>query len=128
MAALADAVAILQIADQRIDELWVPEWQCSVYVRAITGVERDRYEMALMGDNELRFENATARLCTMALCDAQGKRIFNDGQVVDLGAKSAAALQRIYQAARRLAGIGKEALEEAEKKSAPLHGDSSSST
>ena len=48
-------------------------------------------------------------LCT---CDAEGARLFTDQDADKLGKKSAVAVNRIFEVARRLSGMTEEDLEE----------------
>jgi hypothetical protein len=102
---------------QRI-EVEIPEWGGSVYVRTLTGAERDKFEASML-DAEGRAErvaNLRARLAVLVCCDADGKRIFStDETAVPLGKKSAAALDRIWDAARTLNRMDDASIEEAEK-------------
>jgi hypothetical protein len=40
------------------------------------------------------------------LCDEDGNRLFFDSEINELAKKSALALQRIFEVAQRLSGIG----------------------
>ncbi len=107
---------ILRADDLVVEEVEVPEWGGSVRVRALTGAERDRYEASIAGDRSkgkgLRLENARARMVALCVVDAAGKTIFEPGDVPLLGRKSAAALDRVFDAALRLAGMRDEDVEE----------------
>ncbi len=99
----------------------VPEWGGEVLVKALTGTERDQYEASIMrlnGTNAtLNLANARAKLCALAMVDESGARLFSDQDIAALAGKSAAALERIYAVAARLAGISAGDLEELSKKS-----------
>ena len=113
---LLTADDILQASDLPKQLVDVPEWGGSVYVRALSGSERDSYEASIVGtrtDNkQLNLNNIRARLCALTICDEAGKRLFSDAQINALGNKSAAALQRIYDVARKLSGLSPEDVEE----------------
>ena len=47
--------------------------------------------------------------------DEKGDRLFTDKDVAQLGAKSAAALDRVFRAAQKLNALGDAAIEAAEK-------------
>jgi hypothetical protein len=40
------------------------------------------------------------------LCDEKGERLFSDAEMLELAKKSASSLQRIFDTAQRLSGIG----------------------
>jgi len=110
---------ILQRPDMAPVKADVPEWGGVVYVRPLTGAERDSYEASqytMQGDKlERHLENLRARLLVRAICDESGKRLFTDADAPALGEKSAAVLGRLFVVAQRLSGMTAEAAEDAEK-------------
>ena len=98
---------ILKAKDTQIEP--VKAWGGTVYVRGMTGTERDAYEASVitMRGNKQSFnlKNVRAKLCVMTLCDKDGLRLFADGDVELLAEKSAAELQKIFVVAQRLSGI-----------------------
>ena len=114
---------ILKADDIQTEEVQVPEWGGSVLVRGMTGAERDRYEEAVVQQNgkntKVNMRNARARLMAMTVVDEKGDLMFATTDIELLGQKSAAALQRVFEAATRLAGIGDEDLDELSKNSLP---------
>ncbi len=86
-----------------------PEWPAvdgRVFVRAISAAERDAYEMSLRDDEgESNLDNVRARLVTMAACDGEGKRLFGDADAASVGKQPAAVVYRLWDRARRLAGM-----------------------
>lgn len=98
------------------EEVNVPEWGGSVRVRGLTGAQRDHYESTLIqqkGDKrELNLRNARAKLVAMACVDQKGGKLFTSSDVEALGQLSASALNRIWEAARRLSGLGDEDVEQ----------------
>ena len=104
---------ILEVEDATIQELEIPEWGCVVHLRVMSGMERDRFEASVAasaGPN--RLINFRSRFAAMVLCDAEGRRLFTDGDVGVLSRKSGKALDRILDAGLELNGM-KEAAEEA---------------
>lgn len=98
------------------EEVEVPEWGGTVRVRAMSGWERDKFEESLTRRKgkkiEVTMANVRARLVATTVIDEEGKTLFRPGDVEVLGRKSAAALDRVFSVAQRLAGIGDEDLEE----------------
>jgi len=92
---------ILNADDLPLETVEVPEWGGSVCVRVITGAERDRFE-ADCTNKAVGMENIRARLASLCVCDEAGKRLFSNGECKELGGKSSAALNRIFQAAQKL--------------------------
>ncbi len=104
--------AILAADDLPRELVNVPEWGGDVFVRTMTGADRDAFEASLIG-KEGRMENVRARLVSLTLCTETGDRLFDDAEVAALGKKSARALDRVFSVAQRLNGIGTEQVEAA---------------
>jgi len=121
--------AILQADDLPREKVDVPEWGGFVFVRTLTAGERDEFESEMVlfagkgktTTNMGALKRTRARLCARAMCGEDGQRIFSDEDVEALAAKSAAALDRVYEVAARLSKIGAKDLEELEKNSANGH-------
>ena len=103
---------ILGTNDMKTRIVVVPEWNGSVIVRALSGLERDAFEASLVSKGakrELTTANIRARLCAIAIVDpsdpALKKRAFTDEQITALGQKSARALSRVYDVAAALSGV-----------------------
>lgn len=100
---------ILGADDRQIRTVAVPEWGGEVLVRGLTGAERDRYEESLWvgrGKNrKLNWTNARAKLVAASVVGEDGKPLFTQRDVEALGAKSSAALDRIYSVAQELSGV-----------------------
>jgi len=108
--------SILQTNDLPSELVSVPEWGGEVYVRTLTGTERDAFEQALSGKkNKPNLDNVRARFAVLTICDENGKRLFSDGDVKALGEKSASALDRVFEVASRLNGFSSEDAEELAK-------------
>ena len=107
---------ILQANDLVTERVDVPEWGGAVYVRGMTGLERDLYEDSILeqrGKNrQVNLRNARAKLVALSVVDEAGQRMFSQTDVAALGKKNAAALQRVFNVATRLSGITEEDLEE----------------
>jgi hypothetical protein len=106
--------AILAADDLPRESVSVPEWGGDVLVRTMSGTDRDAFEASLL-EKDGRMENVRARLVALTLCDAQGDRLFDDGEIAALGRKSARALDRVFSVAQRLNGIGVEQVDAAKK-------------
>jgi hypothetical protein len=108
--------AILAATDLPKELIDVPEWGGSVWVRGLTGAERDRFENSVIEqkgrDRSLNLRNVRAKLCALCMVDEEGKRLFADSDIQALGQKSAAALSRVFDAAQRLSGLTREDVKE----------------
>lgn len=107
---------ILNKVDIVTELVAVPEWGGSVYVKAMNGKERDAFEASVMIQNgkkqTLNMENVRAKLCSLTICDVEGKRLFSSADLLKLSEKSAAALTRVFLVAQKLSGLGDEQIEE----------------
>lgn len=113
--------AILQAQDLPKELVKVPEWNGEVYVRALTGVERDAFEQSIVEQKgkstKMNLRNLRAKLVALTAVDEKGDRIFSDRDAELLGQKSAAALNRVFEVAQRLSGLSQEDVEELTKNS-----------
>jgi hypothetical protein len=100
---------ILEAPDAHTEEVEVPEWGGWVLVKALSGSERDRFEASVMSQNgkgaKRNLENIRAKLVVTACVDHKGKTIFSPADIKALGDKNAAALDRVFTVAQRLAGL-----------------------
>lgn len=106
---------ILKAPDLITEDVEVPEWGGTVRVKALTGAERDRLESSVISSRpggQRNLNNIRARMVALAVVDADGKTIFQAGDIEALGEKSAAALDRVFGVAQRLAGMSEKDIEE----------------
>jgi hypothetical protein len=100
---------ILAATDLKTEPVQVPEWGGSVIVRTMTAAERDTFEGGLVkGDGKNKktdFTNFRAKLVALTVVDEAGERLFADEEAAQLGKKSAAAMQRVFEVAQRLNGL-----------------------
>jgi hypothetical protein len=111
--------AILQAQDLPRELVEVPQWGGSVYVRALTGAERDTFETSIVEQRgkstKMNLKNIRAKLVALTVVDEEGNRIFSDSDASALGKKSAAALDKVFEVAQRLSGLRPEDVEELSK-------------
>ena len=108
---------ILSSDDRKTEDVAVPEWGGSVRVRALSGAERDAYEAGIVqlradGSKAISLQNLRGRLVSLSVVDEEGKRLFSDEDAIALGDKSASALERVFDVARRLSGLTEDDVEE----------------
>lgn len=127
---LTSGAAILALDDLPTELVTVPQWRDNtVLVRGLTGKDRDAYEGEIIVSRkdprtgaltqDINLVNARAKLVARCVVDEAGNRLFTDDQVEALGAKSAAALQLIFDVAQRLSGMRAEDLKELVGESVP---------
>lgn len=125
-----EAEDILGADDLTKELVFVPEWNKSIWIRALTVEELDSYDTDLIseekaGNHQLR--NSRAKLVVRAACNEDGSRIFLDDQASALGRKNGAAVAKLFDVANRLCGRSPDAQEELEKNSASGQADGSRS-
>jgi hypothetical protein len=103
---------ILQAQDITIEKVEVPEWGGEVFIKGLTGTERDFFESTIVlfrgKAQQMNLQDVRARLASLTICDVDGNRLFTEQNVRALGEKSAAALQRVFRIAQRLSGLSNE--------------------
>jgi len=120
--------AISKVKDLVTEDVEVPEWGGTVRVKMMTAQERDVYELSIYEDEQNnRSENVRARLCVSVMIDEKGNRIFGLNEVKVLGKKSAKAVNRVFEVARKLNAIGDDEVKEIEKNLPETPGGDSSS-
>lgn len=109
----------------------VPEWGGDVLIRGLTGKQRDAFEASMMERRGKTMvpntNNIRARLVAWACVDEEGQRLFNDGDITELGEHSAGVLDRVYKVAAKLSGLSDDDVEELEGNFGETPGDGSSS-
>jgi hypothetical protein len=121
---LLNRETILKAADIKSERVAVPEWGGEVIVRGLSALERDGYEQRCY---ETSYANIRGSLLVLALVDEAGHRLFSPEDLAAISAKSAAPLDRLFDVARRLSGIGRQELSELQGNSAPGRNGSSTS-
>lgn len=110
---------ILGADDHHYEVVAVPEWGGEVRMRSLTGTERDAYEDSLtqqVGNKQIvNAKNARAKLVAMSAVTEDGRPMFDKADVIKLGSKNSAALQRLFDAACRLSGFSEEDMKELEE-------------
>lgn len=112
---------VLSAEDRQTEVVEVPEWGGSVMVQSLDAWQQSRYEQTLMSATAdakgkvhmtATMEGASVRLAAMAIVDEAGEPMFTEEE---LKRKSARAIKRVVEVARRLSGMDtKDGVEEAE--------------
>lgn len=110
------ATDIFAVSDLEPEWLDIPEWNGGLFVRPMTGLERDNYEQSLVrgkgANREMNIANARAKLVVMVAVNEAGDSVFTKGDVKRLGEKSSAALNRIFELATKQSGMSEQDIEE----------------
>lgn len=111
---------IFDCNDFPVEEVKVPEWKLPfpIYIRTMSAQERDTYEANQLiddgkgeGNKIVSLKNMRTSLLVAVLCaDPEGKhRIFNSKEdIIALGKKSVAAVDRCLDVSRKLNGSTEE--------------------
>lgn len=106
---------ILGLDDIEITKVPVPEWKRAVYMKPMTASERDAWEAEMF---MMRKKGETAgmidfraRFVSLNLCNEKGELLFTPADVKALGAKSAKALDRLFDVAQEMNGMRKKDLD-----------------
>ena len=109
---------IFAVNDRPLVLVKVPEWDGEVYVKTMSGIERDTFESDYLDAKEkgrVRV-NIRATLVAMVTCDENGKKLFSASEAQKLGEeKSGAALDRIFDVAQGVNKISDKDIKELEK-------------
>ena len=110
---------ILAAQDLSRELVEVPEWGGSIWVRALTGGERDDFEASCLSAKgkgaELNYRNMRAKLVVRTAVTEAGERVFADADVEALTQKSASALDRLFAVASRLSALSRTDVEDLTK-------------
>lgn len=117
---------IMAAEDVTFEDIPVPEWSKPgqpvgyVRVRGLTAGERSELEAQLIeikkdGSQQWNGRMMRQLFCAYAIIDpTTGRRLFSNTEIHYLGAKSAAATDRVYESATRQSRFSKEDMEELE--------------
>lgn len=128
---------ILGEDDVEVEPVDIPEWHRKLWIRGLTGSERDDYEASRRqirnagkpnAELVLISDNARANLLVKCLVDENRDRIFTDQQAPALGMKNGKVLDRLYDVAARLSGLSDEEAEEIEGNSEAAQSGASTSS
>src|SRR5437868_7602200 len=97
---------IIAAKDSQIEKVPVPEWGGDVFVRVLTGPEREEYDTLMLSkiDGNKWKDNKGLKqlLLKYALCDEKGTRMVQDSDVAKLFGKSSTVLQRLFEKAQQI--------------------------
>ena len=106
---------ILNADDRASIETNVPEWGGSVYVRVMSGTERESFEREWTSTEEKLLPQYKVKLLRRCLCDDKGETLFTNEDLAALGEKNALVLDRLFTECMKLNGFAKDSVEEAAK-------------
>lgn len=114
---------ILAAEDIDFEDHDVPEWGVKVRVRGMSGTDRDSFEAKMVAvrkggaagqEVELRLADFRSKVLVKCLVDPETQeRVFDDKDAQQLGRKSGAVINRLFDVAKRLSGMDEDAEEDA---------------
>lgn len=98
-------------------EIQIPEWEGSVWVRSLTVGERDQIDSEF---NAARSkgrtpDNLRARMIIKGCCDEAGQPLFTEADLQEINKLPATTLEKIFDSILKINRIGAGAVEESEK-------------
>lgn len=106
---------ILGARDLKAEQVSVPEWGGDIIVRTMTAAERDRFEDHCGKLQGKTCEGIMALLVALTVVDGEGNTLFTESDISSLGGKSAAAVSRVFDVARRLNKLSNQDVEDLAK-------------
>lgn len=124
---------ILDADDQEIIDVDMSEfkgWPAKVRLRSLSGGERDYFEEGLTrqvgNQTKPNLKNLRARFVSMCAIDEdEGKNLFSQADIPKLAAKNSRAINRLFDAGRKLSGMTDEDVKEMEEVFENAQSDSS---
>jgi hypothetical protein len=103
---------ILSASDIHVEELPVPEWGGTLYVKTLTGEERDKIEAEILvigadgRPKQAKLNNLRSLVAFYGICDEKGNRLFTKAEeIAKLAKKSASALDRVVARIQELSAM-----------------------
>lgn len=106
---------ILDAKCARVELIDVPQLGGAVYIRVLSGRERDKFESQVRAAKHGLPENVRAKWCALALSREDGSRLCSDADIPRLAELPSTVLDVIMGESQRLNGMADEVVEELEK-------------
>lgn len=104
--------AILAVQDIAREEIKIPEWGGSVYIKRLTAAERLALSERTVGADGADFMALVLIACVV---DADGQQLLEDSDAALLAGKAGTVVQRLFNVADRLNGFTDRRARELEK-------------
>lgn len=106
---MLNANEILNTVDFQMRKIDVPAWNTQVWIRTLSGVQRDEIEQLIVDDKR---SNLKSLIAIYSICDEDGKRFFAKDKLRDMNRKSGKALDRVFAEAMELNQMSEDDIEE----------------
>lgn len=100
---------ILAADDVMYEEVYVEEWKGKVRIKILSGVQRDAFENKCVSQTKgkkIDLTNLRVTLITMAIVNADNTLMFTRQEAIRLNGKNGKVIEALYNATRKLNGIG----------------------
>lgn len=101
--------AILAARDFKVVKVEVPEWGGEVCLRPLSCREKELLQDQLnerrIGENQFLLADIHAEMLSKTICDENGEPLFDAKDVIALGKKSHAVMDRLFAKSREISGI-----------------------
>ena len=111
---MLDKKAILELNDIRIEKVHVPEWKGDIYIKEMTGNERDSFALAHRVMDKTK-SSIGALYAVFTVVDKDGNLLFSEADISSLSKKSGKALDRIFDKAEELNRVFSDIEDDAKK-------------
>jgi hypothetical protein len=85
-------------------------------IRVMSGTEREAYERQIFVDGKVSHEHLRAKLLAKVICDPEGTRVFNDGDIAAISELPAPVVIQLFEKAQKVNALTREDLDELTKK------------
>ena len=108
---------ILKADDLKRETITIAQWGGDVIVSQFGGADRDIYDGKLLAisNDPTAMAGLRALVCSLALVDETGAKLFTPDDIDQLGKKSDEALTLIFTTAQKINGLGWQAEDDAKK-------------
>jgi len=109
---------ILAKDDMKKEIVFIKEWDVSVGVQSMTGLQRAEVLNIATSDGRIVHEKLHPELLIRCLFDPEtGEQLFTDADRGSIMSKNASAIELLVSTAMNVSGLGSKAVEELEKNS-----------
>lgn len=90
---MKNAKEILDVEDFQMRKIDVPAWNTQVWIRTMSGVQRDEIEQMMVDEKRANLKSLVA---IYSICDEDGNRFYTRSELKDMNRKSGKALDRVF--------------------------------
>ena len=103
---MLDKNAILSANDLTTETVGVPEWGGDVDLRALSGLDMEAFQSSIRDADGKVIGQVRERFLAYSIVDGIGERVFTDADIDALAKKNPLVLNRLFEVAQRINGIG----------------------